>query len=231
MARNLAIVRRGEPKWVKPALLGGVLLYLVVFLLLPLSVVLIEGLRKGVQVYWAAIADPITLSAVKLTLLAAGLAVPPEMAKDIAVSIRNPMWQWHINLGYALAGLLLARIIIALLVEKRSPFAEAIKAALGLRTVPAPEKGHALHYTVVKLGYAAFYLATMLMVATGLALAFKGALGLPESLLETAKEVHETAMWFFVVFGAGHILGVLVAENRQDPGLVSDMIHGGPPKS
>lgn len=164
-------------------------------------------------------------------LKAAGLAVPPELAKDIAVSIRNPMWQWHIYLGYALAGLLLARILIALLAEKRSPFAEAIKAALGLRTVPAPEKGHALHYTLVKLGYAAFYLATLLMVATGLALAFKGALGLPEGLLETAKEVHETAMWFFVVFGAGHILGVLVAENRQDPGLVSDMIHGGPPKS
>lgn len=164
-------------------------------------------------------------------LKAAGLAVPSELAKDIAVSIRNPMWQWHIYLGYALAGLLLARILIALLVEKRSPFAEAIKAALGLRTVPAPEKGHALHYTLVKLGYAAFYLATLLMVATGLALAFKGALGLPESLLETAKEVHETAMWFFVVFGAGHILGVLVAENRQDPGLVSDMIHGGEPKA
>lgn len=76
MARQQAIIRQGEPKWVKPALLGGVLLYLVVFLLLPLSVVLIEGLRKGVQVYWAAVSDPITLAAVKLTLIAAGLAVP-----------------------------------------------------------------------------------------------------------------------------------------------------------
>ena len=86
MARQQAIIRRGEPQWVKPALLGGVLLYLVIFLLLPLSVVLIEGLRKGVQVYWAAVSDPITLAAVKLTLIAAGLAVPLNTLFGIAAA-------------------------------------------------------------------------------------------------------------------------------------------------
>ena len=86
MARPQAIIRQGEPKWVKPALLGAVLLYLVAFLLLPLSVVLIEGLRKGVQVYWAAISDPITLAAVKLTLIAAGLAVPLNTVFGIAAA-------------------------------------------------------------------------------------------------------------------------------------------------
>ncbi len=71
-----ALIRQGEPSWVKPTLLAAVLAYLALFLLLPLSVVIIEGLRKGWAAYWSAISDPVALSAVKLTLIAAVIAVP-----------------------------------------------------------------------------------------------------------------------------------------------------------
>ena len=86
MERKQALIRRGEPRWVKPVLLGGVCLYLTVFLLLPFSVVLIEGLRKGWQLYWASITDPAALAAMKLTLLAAGLAVPLNTLFGVAAA-------------------------------------------------------------------------------------------------------------------------------------------------
>ncbi len=46
------------------------------FLVLPLLVVLAQGFTKGFAVFWAAIAEEDTLSALKLTLLAASIAVP-----------------------------------------------------------------------------------------------------------------------------------------------------------
>ena len=50
--------------------------FLFVFLFLPVAVIVTEGLKKGAEVFVAAIADEHALSAVKLTLLTAGLVVP-----------------------------------------------------------------------------------------------------------------------------------------------------------
>ena len=47
---------------------------------------------------------------------------------------------------------------------------------------------------------------------------------------DSIKEIHELMMWFFVAFAGGHILGIVMAENKEDSGLVSDMINGGDPK-
>ena len=60
-------------KWTVIALGLG---FFVLFLLLPLATVFFEALRKGAGVYFAAIAEPDALSALKLTLLAAAIAVP-----------------------------------------------------------------------------------------------------------------------------------------------------------
>jgi sulfate/thiosulfate transport system permease protein len=60
-------------KWVIVTLGLG---FFALFLLLPLATVFFEALRKGAGVYLAAIAEPDALSALKLTLLAAAIAVP-----------------------------------------------------------------------------------------------------------------------------------------------------------
>ncbi len=57
-------------------LIGAALLFLCVFLLVPLVIVFSSALADGVDAYLAALADDETLSAVRLTLLAAGIAVP-----------------------------------------------------------------------------------------------------------------------------------------------------------
>lgn len=160
----------------------------------------------------------------------AGTPVTPEFAKEIAVAIRDPLWDWHIYLGFSLAMLLLARILIAIFDEKKLPGMSALKSAIGIKSVPTDERYGALHFTVVKIGYAVFYVVTMLMVLTGLLLNFKMGIGLSKDLVEITKEIHELLMWFFVFFVGGHIVGIVIAENRADQGLVSDMIHGGDAK-
>ena len=157
----------------------------------------------------------------------AGSAISADLAKEIAVSIRNPLWDLHIYLGYALAALLVGRILVVLFIEKSFFDIQLAKNIFQANKLPSSEKKEALHYSLVKTGYAVFYLATALMVVTGLLLAFKGNLNLSKPITEAMKETHEIMMWFFVVFIGGHIAGVVFAENTNDQGLVSDMINGG----
>jgi sulfate/thiosulfate transport system permease protein len=65
-----------ESRWVQALLIGLALVFLLGFLLLPLISVFFEALRNGWQVYQNAIFDPDARAAIRLTLLAAGIAVP-----------------------------------------------------------------------------------------------------------------------------------------------------------
>ena len=58
--------------------------YLALFLALPLVVVFGEALAKGFTAYRTAISDPDALAALRLTLLAAGIAVPLNLAFGLA---------------------------------------------------------------------------------------------------------------------------------------------------
>jgi len=72
--------------WVPISLTTLALAYLAFVLLVPMAAVFIEALRKGFGPYFAAIAEPEALSAIKLTLLAAGIAVPLNLAFGIVAS-------------------------------------------------------------------------------------------------------------------------------------------------
>jgi sulfate/thiosulfate transport system permease protein len=77
---------RTEPVWVRRTLIGITLAFLGCFLLLPLIAVFTEALRKGLGVYIASLRDPAALSAIRLTLLAAGIAVPANLVFGLAAS-------------------------------------------------------------------------------------------------------------------------------------------------
>ena len=76
----------GEGTFVKWLLIGLALGFLGLFLLVPLAAVFYEALRKGVGAYFAALAEPDALSAIKLTLLAAAIAVPANLVFGIAAA-------------------------------------------------------------------------------------------------------------------------------------------------
>ncbi|MGM1046228.1 MAG: sulfate ABC transporter permease subunit CysW [Bacillota bacterium] len=68
-----ASAEKGWVKWALISAAGMVLLWLIV---LPLLTVLTEALKKGWDVYTAALSDPDALSALRLTLLVAAITVP-----------------------------------------------------------------------------------------------------------------------------------------------------------
>jgi sulfate transport system permease protein len=65
-----------EPAWVRRLLIGVALAFLGLFLFVPLAAVFSQALAKGFGPYFATFTDEVTLSSIKLTLLAAGISVP-----------------------------------------------------------------------------------------------------------------------------------------------------------
>jgi len=65
---------------------GAAAVYLVLFLLVPLAAVFHEALRKGAEAYLRAVSDPDALSAIRLTLIAAAIAVPLNLVFGIAAA-------------------------------------------------------------------------------------------------------------------------------------------------
>jgi sulfate/thiosulfate transport system permease protein len=65
-----------ERAWVRWTLIAVAVTFLGVFLFLPLAVVFSSALEKGFLVYLAALRESDAMSAIKLTLVAAGIAVP-----------------------------------------------------------------------------------------------------------------------------------------------------------
>jgi sulfate/thiosulfate transport system permease protein len=67
-------------------LIGVALAYLAFFLILPLVAVFTEAMRKGPVEFFAALVDPEAVSAIKLTLLVAAIAVPLNLVFGLAAS-------------------------------------------------------------------------------------------------------------------------------------------------
>ena len=74
------------PKWLKPLLLSTTLLFLGVFLALPLGVVFSEALAKGWKVYFESISEPDAIAAIKLTLLVVIITVPLNTIFGVATA-------------------------------------------------------------------------------------------------------------------------------------------------
>src|SRR5687768_5416408 len=75
-----------EPLWVRWTLIASVLIFLTLFLIVPLAAVFTEALRKGFDTYITALVDPDALSSIKLTLIAAAIAVPLNLVFGVAAA-------------------------------------------------------------------------------------------------------------------------------------------------
>ena len=85
------IVRRAEAgtteaTWVRYTLIGISLVFLFLFLVLPLAAVFAEALRKGFDAYWEALKEPDAWSAIRLTLITALIAVPLNLVFGISAA-------------------------------------------------------------------------------------------------------------------------------------------------
>ncbi len=82
-ARQSAVT---ESPWVRRFLIGTALLFLGLFLFVPLVAVWCEAFKKGFGPYFSALADPDTVSAIVLTLTVAVVSVPLNLVFGIAAA-------------------------------------------------------------------------------------------------------------------------------------------------
>ncbi|MFV5517522.1 sulfate ABC transporter permease subunit CysW [Acinetobacter towneri] len=75
-----------EPTWVRYTLIAIAFIFFLSCLILPLILVFVEAFKQGIGVYAQALVHPDTLSAVKLTLLTAAIAVPLNVIFGIAAA-------------------------------------------------------------------------------------------------------------------------------------------------
>lgn len=62
------------------------LAFMALFLVLPLLTVFVEAFSKGWVLYWAALKEPMAWEAIKLTFIAAGIAVPANLVFGVSAA-------------------------------------------------------------------------------------------------------------------------------------------------
>jgi sulfate transport system permease protein len=75
-----------EPPAAKALLILAAVLYVVLMLILPLGAVLYEALRKGWEMWLAAVTEPDARSSIRLTLIVAAISVPLNAVCGIAAA-------------------------------------------------------------------------------------------------------------------------------------------------
>jgi sulfate/thiosulfate transport system permease protein len=75
-----------EAPWVRRTLVGVALVFVFLFLVLPLAAVFTEALRKGLGAYLEALKEPDAWSAIRLTLITAAIAVPLNLVFGVAAA-------------------------------------------------------------------------------------------------------------------------------------------------
>ena len=125
----------------------------------------------------------------------------------LAKKIRQPMWDWHIYIGYALAGLFSVRLILPSLghMKFQNPF-----------TINLTVKEKFQKWT-----YLIFYVCVLVSLVTGLIIE----LG-PKELKKPVEEIHILGIYYLVAFIGIHLGGVLIAEFTNQKGIISRIISG-----
>ncbi|MDR2710620.1 MAG: cytochrome b/b6 domain-containing protein [Burkholderiales bacterium] len=130
-------------------------------------------------------------------------------AKNIAKTIRSPMFQWHFYAGYVLVALLLLR------------FFDLFKN--GAKFISSLAKGSPPKEKLQGALYIFLYAALTVVLIMGLLLKF----GPKGDIHEVFEVIHVYGGVGIALFVAAHFAGLWLGENTTDKGIVSKMINGG----
>ncbi len=156
-----------------------------------------------------------------------GATVSQEQARSVANALSDQVWNIHIYFGYGLAALLIFRLVLEFFQLADQKFIRRIKIAYFQFKTIKKNREIARHEFAVKSIYAVFYILLIIMVITGLSLAFEDALVALKPIRPTIKDIHGFCMYLILAFIAVHLVGVHLAERKESKGIVSDMINGG----
>ena len=125
----------------------------------------------------------------------------------LAKKIRQPMWNWHIYLGYVLTGLFSLRFMLPLFGQMK------FQNPLG--------KNLSLKDKFQKWTYIIFYICVIISLATGLIIEFG-----PKELKKSMEEIHVLGIYYLIGFIALHLAGVFIAEFSDQKGIISKIVSG-----
>src|SRR5216110_1455023 len=77
---------RTEPRLVRIVIIGFAMIFLSLFVVLPLILVFAQALSKGIGFYLAALSDPEALAAIRLTLVTALISVGLNLVFGLAAA-------------------------------------------------------------------------------------------------------------------------------------------------
>jgi Ni/Fe-hydrogenase 1 B-type cytochrome subunit len=163
---------------------------------------------------------------IKSNLQASGVNVTDGQAHSVAHVLSDKVWLIHTYIGYSLAALLLFRLLLEFFQVTDQKFLRKLKSTYRQYRHIKQQPELARYEFWVKTIYAVFYLMLITMVLTGLCLAFKDDVPLLKAI-HAIKKIHSFTMYLIIAFIIVHIAGVLLAERKDGPGIVSDMINGG----
>jgi Ni/Fe-hydrogenase 1 B-type cytochrome subunit len=155
-----------------------------------------------------------------------GVTVTSDQAFAVSREYEDIMWNLHKELGYALAFLFLARILIELVVPGEEKVYSRVKNAMGLYRQNAENKSEYRHYVWVKRGYLLFYVFLFIMILTGIGLALGRKVSFIGDMHREIKTVHSICQYIMYSFVLLHLFGVIIIENRNAKAIVSGMING-----
>src|SRR5579872_6343926 len=102
----------------------------------------------------------------------AGASVTNDQARSVAHAISDRVWDIHVYFGYCLAGLLLFRLVAEFFQLADQKFLRKLRGIYRQYKSATGDRKIIRHDFVVKTLYAVFYLLLIIMVVTGLCLAF-----------------------------------------------------------
>lgn len=135
------------------------------------------------------------------------LKLSQEQLISLAKKIRQPMWNWHIYIGYVLVGLFSIRFILP---------------AFGFIKIQNPlNKNLSTKVKFQKWIYIIFYVCVIVSLVTGLIIE----LG-PKEFKKPMEEIHVLSIYYLVAFIVIHLAGVLISEFTEQKGIISRIISG-----
>jgi len=195
------------------------------------NVIVISGSLITVLVNSTVLNEGSNAGFIKDELQKSGATVDATQTRPLAGALADKVWSVHIYFGYCLAALLLFRLILEFFQLADQKLLRKIKTAYHDYFIIKKQRKLARHEFVVKLTYAAFYLLLLIMVVTGLTLAFRDQLHFAKATMHSVRSVHGFCMYLILAFIVVHLAGVFLAERDESTGIVSDMINGGVEKS
>ena len=155
-----------------------------------------------------------------------GVEISEDQARSVAFALSDKVWAVHTYLGYALTGLFLFRIILEFFELTDQKLIRKIKAARQSFLSRQQDRISSRNEMLIKTLYAVFYVLLMVMVITGLCLAFRDNIPALRKM-HFIKEIHGFTMYLIIGFILVHIAGVVAGERKRYKGIISDMINGG----